>query len=318
MYHEPSVQFRQRVLEGDVTAARRLLDEGVEVDVINLGGYTALMDAAMNGDRAMLVLLLDRGADIDSVDGTYGESALFHALTSDHADAAGLLMGRGADPWVGRTRPARVAAERDRADWLRVLIEGGLDVNEQERTSQPLLVTAVEERARGVVEVLLESGADPGPTGVEPFSPLRIAVDARLDEITALLISSGAPLDLEMAARAGLVERVRAFLDEGVDPNFIGGWHQTALESAIRGRRLEVVRLLLERGADANLGDSRTPLELAEGGGLTDIAAALRAAGAGGGGSAGDGGSAVSDGSAGDGPGPGDVRSGEDPGSTIP
>lgn len=280
MYHEPSVQFRQRVVEGDVNAAREHLDAGVSVDVRNLGWYTALMDAAQIGNQAMLALLLDRGADIDAVDGEYGGTALYHAMTEDHADAARILIGRGADISAGRVTPIRAAVEKDRSDWLQSLIEAGLDVNDEATFSRPLLMEAVERGYRQVVTQLLGAGADPDREDVARINALRLAVRTGRDEIAQLLLASGATIDIELAARAGLVDRVRAFLEDGTNPDFLGVWDRTALQSAIAGGHLAVVRLLIEKGADVNAGEGWKPVEMADEMGLTEIAAALKSAGA--------------------------------------
>lgn len=280
MYHEPSGQFRQRVLEGDVKAAREHLEEGVSVDVRNLGGYTALIDAALHGDQAMLALLLDRGADIDALDGTYVETALYYAMTYDHPDAARFLIERGADLSAGRKTPIRAAIEQDRPDWLQLLIDAGLEVNDETTFSQPLLMEAVERGSRQMVTRLLEAGADPDREAVAPLNALRLAVRAGQNEIVELLLASGATVDIELAARAGLVNRVRKFLEDGVNPDSVGVWPQTALQSAICGGHGAVVRLLIEKGADVNAGEGRKPVAMADKMGLTEIAAVLTSAGA--------------------------------------
>lgn len=60
--------FDARPLHSAAAAGRRdvcevLLDAGADVNAVQHGGYTALLDAAANGNEALVELLLARGAD---------------------------------------------------------------------------------------------------------------------------------------------------------------------------------------------------------------------------------------------------------------
>jgi ankyrin repeat protein len=48
---------------GHVEACRVLLNAGADVNAVQHGGYTALLDAAANGNDELVELLLERGAD---------------------------------------------------------------------------------------------------------------------------------------------------------------------------------------------------------------------------------------------------------------
>lgn len=57
------------------------------------------------------------------------------------------------------------------------------------------------------------------------------------------------------------LERTRALLDEGADPNALSETGKSALVLAVDAHSPDLVTLLLQRGADANFhGDSRSPL----------------------------------------------------------
>ena len=91
------------------------------------------------------------------------------------------------------------------------------------------------------------------------------------------------PTDIDVqlflkAARKGAGNYVRAFLNDGMDPNVqdIAGW--TALKFAATDGNLRLVELLLDRGADPNIQNNqgKTALMLASRNGHTEIEEILR------------------------------------------
>lgn len=73
-------------------AIRTLLAYGADVNATQHGGYTALHAAAQNGDRAMVDLLLARGAD-PAMRSTDGMNAATFAREKGHAEIAALFNG---------------------------------------------------------------------------------------------------------------------------------------------------------------------------------------------------------------------------------
>lgn len=65
------------------------------------------------------------------------------------------------------------------------------------------------------------------------------------------------PDNFVKCARAGNLEKVRLFLQAGMDPNVTNKQGETALLNAARYGRLEVVELLLAQGADVKVRDSK-------------------------------------------------------------
>lgn len=278
---ELNTDFRQRVCEGDVEAAREHLDSGAEVDGRCIGWYTALMDAAFEGHRPMLTLLLQRGADVDAVDGEYGTTSLFKALQGDHWDAARLLIEHGADPTVGQVSPVRSAVEHDLPESLFLLLAAGVDPNDVETFHQSLLMEAVGRGHARIVTVLLQAGADvEWEEDITHSTALSLAARSGHTEIAKLLLDHGAKVDIALAAHLGLEDRVREFLDNGIDPNTMGVRLRTPLQSAVVGGHVAVLKLLIDHGADVNFGDGWKPLKIAEKMEDSEIAALLKSAGA--------------------------------------
>jgi ankyrin repeat protein len=67
-----------------------LLDAGAPVDAQQHGGYTALHEAALNGNDALVDVLLAHGADVALTDDE-GTTAADHAERNDHAELAARL-----------------------------------------------------------------------------------------------------------------------------------------------------------------------------------------------------------------------------------
>jgi ankyrin repeat protein len=80
---------------------------------------------------------------------------------------------------------------------------------------------------------------------------LNALYEGRAEEAETLRQAQG-ELDLFEAAAFGDVERLRALLDEGADPNEFAPDGFTPLTLAAFFKRPEAARLLLERGADVH------------------------------------------------------------------
>ena len=141
---------------------------------------------------------------------------------------------------------------------------------------------------KGVVQILLDAGADPNKANKKEFTPLHYARGQR--DVVQLLLDRGvgpnqAWMDgrttLHYAAYEGHKDVVQLLLDRGADPNNAArnGW--TPLHDASYGGRKELVQILLSRDADASniLVDERTPLHLALQKGHTDVVNILQGGG---------------------------------------
>jgi ankyrin repeat protein len=71
------------------------VEAGAALELVGLGGNSALMFASSNGHTAVVQLLADRGAALDLVD-KEGLSALMWASLQGHAAVTQLLADRGA------------------------------------------------------------------------------------------------------------------------------------------------------------------------------------------------------------------------------
>lgn len=114
---------------GRAEDVRKLLDTGVDINIKNIGGVTALM-AASSGDHIDVVkLLIERGANINAATNS-GDTALAFACWKGHFRVAEFLVGKKANVNTrggsGRS-PIFVAAYFGNIEIVRLLLDHGAD-----------------------------------------------------------------------------------------------------------------------------------------------------------------------------------------------
>ena len=173
---------------------------------------------------------LTRNGDINARD-KRGATPLMYAAAFGNSEEMKLLLDGGADvnakSTFGATALIWAAGEPVKS---RMLIERGADINAQSRQGRtPLMAAARRQGAADLVRLMLARGAD---------------VKAKdIQDDTALLL----------AARAGEPETMHLLIERGADinaPEDSVGF--TPLASAIVSGNVEAVRLLLAKGADPN------------------------------------------------------------------
>ena len=218
------------------TLVRLLLDEGADINIVGGTFGTALAAAAHGGWLDMVSLLLDRGADVNIVGGEYGTALAAAAL----APVSPLCEGMGI---VG------------------LLLDRGGDVNTVGGKYGTALAAAIYNCERDIVSLLLDRGADVNTVGGEFGTALAVAVYRDERNIVKLLLDRGADVNtvgdiygtaLAVAAYHGSMDFVLLLLDRGADVNTVGGEFGTALAAAVYMDKMKIVKLLLDRGANVN------------------------------------------------------------------
>ena len=172
-----------------------LIKKGYQLDCKDTNGRTPLSWATENGREAMVELLLERGADLESKDAEYGQTPLSWAAENGHEAVVKLLLERGADvdsknEW-GRT-PLSWAAENGHEAVVELLLERGADLESKDQSfGQTPLSWAAENGHEGVVELLLERGAELESKSHSGRTPLSWAADNGREAVVKLLQSQG-------------------------------------------------------------------------------------------------------------------------------
>jgi hypothetical protein len=92
---ENSIPLVKAATDGDVTAAKRLLDQGADPN--SHDAYAALNWASHNGHLPVVKVLIDRGADINAHDNPNKWTPLMIAAGMGHDDVAMFLVDHGAE-----------------------------------------------------------------------------------------------------------------------------------------------------------------------------------------------------------------------------
>ncbi|MBI3162646.1 MAG: ankyrin repeat domain-containing protein [Chloroflexi bacterium] len=154
----------QAIRDHNATEVQRLLDAGVDVNIIqSFMQLTPLALASYEGDTTIVTLLLDRGADVAMYNkNQYGTTALIEAASQGQTEVVKLLLERGAD------------------------------INQRDRAGDPALNWATYYGHIDVVRLLIDQKADLTVVGSGGGTALKTAIAQKHKEIEQLLRDAGA------------------------------------------------------------------------------------------------------------------------------
>ncbi len=154
--------FWAAVKKGDLITLEHLLQEGVNPDLLDKNGATALSHAAENQDLPLLTLLVKQGADINRI--TESRTALMTAAAKGDARLVEALLDMGADIKVemeaGQTA-LHFGIMGGNLNVVKLLLEKGADINHSTADGSTALMIACDVMENtGMVKLLIDKGAD--------------------------------------------------------------------------------------------------------------------------------------------------------------
>ena len=160
--------LRRAASHGQEAVVQLLLEKGAEMDSEDWGGQTPLSWAAKNGHKAVVQLLLEKGAVVDSEKIWVGQTPLSWAARNGHEAVVQLLLEKGAvvdsEDWGGQT-PLSWAAKNGHEAVVQLLLEKGAVVDSEKIwVGQTPLSWAAGNGHEAVVQLLLNCRTAPPPT----------------------------------------------------------------------------------------------------------------------------------------------------------
>jgi ankyrin len=269
--HAAGSEVADAVLQGKKEVVRALLQKGVDVNVPQIDGTTALHWAVRADDLEMTDLLLRAGARASA---TNRDGATPMQLASLNGSAA--MIGRLLKAGVDANAPLSssgdtalmLAARTGKAEAVKLLLDSGAKVDARESWGDTTaLMWAVAEGNHAVVRLLIDHGADvnlrsrfvPSATGrgFEGATPVAARANQPAEDN-----SSGSLTPLMFAAREGDLESARMLVAAGADINVRGGDGKDALGLAVFNGGYDVASFLIDNHANVNQADAQrfTPL----------------------------------------------------------
>lgn len=235
----------------------------------------ALSYAAERGNKEIVELLLDFGADMNNDDIIGYNKAVYLAARDGYPEIVKLLLDRGATEELDDSMYD--AAKFGHLEIVKLFLDRGFSVHTKSFENDPSICAAAEQNHADVVELLLDHGANID----KQIDSNRIALHAALSEgsteTVKLLVNRGANIfitddnygmtSLHQAAHNENDDEflVKFLLDRGVDINQVASDGGTALFYALRQGNLKILDFLLNRGADINIvnKEGRTAVSIA-------------------------------------------------------
>lgn len=202
-------------------------------------GLTALELAARNGHLAMVELLLEKGAEIGTING-WNKKALIGSAARGHGAIVQLLLEKGEDIEIKNVDGSTaliVASGGGHRDVVQLLLDRGANIEARNFVEKTALIEASEQGHRSLVELLLEKRAD-----IEAGDTVKR---------TALI----------KASEQGHRDVVRTLLDNGANSEAQNRLGERALIAACSNGHRGVVQLLLEKGAEIQSGNDIALIE---------------------------------------------------------
>lgn len=159
--------FINAAKNGDYETISLLIKDGIDVDVTDWAGWTALNWSSLMLHNANIKILLDSGADIE------------------HLGKGGKNSGR----------PLMMAAKKfDGLETVKLLVTSGAQVNGRDQYGRTPLIMAARYGRLKTVLYLLKNGADPNSTSIldKWKSPIISAKIRGHKEVLEALLKSGA------------------------------------------------------------------------------------------------------------------------------
>lgn len=250
------------------------LKKGVNVDVKDQDGSTALINASNNNQLEIVKYLVKNGADVNAKSKN-GTTSLMVSASSGNSDIITLLLKNKADVNIKNNdgiTALMVAAYGGYLDVVNLLLKNGADINTKANDDRSALNFAIGNGQIEIVKVLMEYDADLLGNFTAIYKDIVVALIKHHSDIACIILkddryrrvffnASFNPTiridDLDMtllmyAAKEGFLDFTELLINNNVNVNEANSEGVTPLMLASLNCHLEVLNSLIEAGADIN------------------------------------------------------------------
>ncbi len=233
----------ESTINGSTENVRMLLDRGADPNSVSSIGNSALIYAAEKGNIEIMRMLVESGADINA-SGFRKETPLFMTIFSNDFQATKFFLENGADPNIkdelGVT-PLMYAAATNQYQSADLLMFYDADENVADADGNSPLLTSVTFENLETSDVLLQNGLSPDVQDIHGNTPAIVST------------------------QHGNIEILKLLLDYHADVNITNNKNYSPLAYAITFNDYKTAALLIEHDADVDhqISPGRNIIELA-------------------------------------------------------
>ena len=278
----------EKSAENSAKIMQMIIDK-VDKKLINdsLEGKTPLIIAVGNSYIDTAKILIENGANINAVD-IEGWSALSYAVNNGDIEIAKLLLENKAKIKDELLIAIKSPIVESRINMMKLLIDNKANINYTDENGFNPLNIAIESGDMELTKFLITNGANVNSLMQDGVSLIGYAIAQNNMDLLQILIENGANVNntngdswtdtpLKTASRLGLDNVVRILLSRNADINAVDMNGNTALHTAALNSQLSVVKLLLEKNPNLDIQNKvgNTALHLAVISGNIDIVGEL-------------------------------------------
>ena len=237
------------------------LNHSSQAIAISNEDYDQWFEAAKNGDKPTLELLLNKGID-PNIQDSVGRTALVFAVDTKNSGIVRLLMKHKADPNIPNQRGQTAlmwASGNGYLDMVQLLLEHGANPNIQDRFDQTAMILSINHCGNpNVIKLLLEYGANPNLRNSRNQTALIYAVIKENFPVAKLLLEHEADPNIQDQFGQTALMRAAANNENNrrVNSQNANDMGQMVLEWIIACDRLSMIKLLLAHNANPNIQDN--------------------------------------------------------------
>jgi ankyrin repeat protein len=245
----------------------KLIDSGLDYNVVNCEGINLIMKASMEGRIDIVKELVRRKADLNHRD-YEGRTAIFYAFEKNFIDIVEMLAKSGADLNIEDNNGLTLislAAYEGKADMIELLIKYGANVNYKNKRNLSVIGQMIMDEIPYNYEManyIIDKNFD--INSIEAYGvPLLLAcIKYDRHELAYRLIEKGANVNMKdkdgvtpllKAVQQKRVELVKLLLDKGAIVEEGDYYGLDALNLAFNSDQIEVMKLLLYKINNVNL-----------------------------------------------------------------